>query len=552
MKNYKKILSVVLAGVMAFSLAACGTGKKAGNDSSSDASAQKEVPADGNISQAKSDTKSADNDLVIAIEGSVSSLDPANIGDTNAIAATRGMYETLVRFNEEQQMEGLLAESWEVSEDSLTYTFHLKEGVKFHDGTDFNSEAVKKNYDRIVDVNNNLRQRKMFIVTKEDKSETPRIANIETPDEKTVVFQLTEPWSPFLNRLVQVAMISPKALEEYGNEIMFHPVGTGPFLYEEWVEGDHTKLVRNEEYWGEKASVDTVTIKEVPEAGARTAMLQTGEADFIYPTPSDQLEAMKGMQDVNIKTADSNIFRYVTLNTKMTELQDLKVRQAMNYAIDKNAYIQVMYAGYAKPATSIVPHIIGGYQEQEGGYEFNLEKAKELMKEAGYEDGFKLTIWGDNTTQEIKGMTFIKQQLEQIGIQVEVVPMEPATLTDKIYVDDSEAEVNMWYVNWSASDFTMDGSLRNILYSTMAPPKSANTAYYNNPEFDELLDQGVRNADETVQKEVYQKVQKMVWDDAPWLFLGNDQIIYSTKSYLSDVYVAPDGAYNFLNAKLAQ
>ena len=241
-------------------------------------------------------------------------------------------------------------------------------------------------------------------------------------------------------------MISPAALEEYGNDIMNHPVGTGPFICTEWEEGDHTTFERNEDYWGEKASVDTVTIKEVPEAGSRTAMLQTGEADLVYPMPADQIEAIKGNDDVNVLAADSNIMRYVTLNMNVPELKDEKVRQAMNYAIDKDAYVQLMYSGYAKPATSIVPSIIGGYKEQTP-YTYDLEKAKELMKEAGYEDGFKLTLWGDNSTQEVKGMTFIKQMLAQINIDVEVLPMEPATLNDKIYVDQEEAEVNMWYVN---------------------------------------------------------------------------------------------------------
>ena len=180
--------------------------------------------------------------------------------------------------------------------------------------------------------------------------------------------------------------------------------------------------------------------------------------------------------------------RYVTLNMDLEQLSDVKVRQAMNYAIDKDAYIQLMYSGYGKPATSVVPSIIGGYEEQEA-YTYDVDKAKELMKEAGYEDGFKLTLWGDNTTQEIKGMTFISQQLAQIGIEVDVQPMEPATVSDKIYVDKEDAEINMWYVNWSASDFTMDGSLRSLLYSTMCPPTSANTAYFNDADFDKDMDE---------------------------------------------------------------
>ena len=332
---------------------------------------------------------------------------------------------------------------------------------------------------------------------------------------------------------------------------MNHPVGTGPFICTEWEEGDHTSFEKNEDYWGEPASVDTVTIREVPEAGSRTAMLQTGEADMVYPMPADQIQAIEGNDDINVMTADSNIMRYVTLNMNLEPLSDVRVRQAMNYAIDKEAYIQVMYAGNGTIASSVVPHIIPGYKEQEA-YTYDLDKAKELMEEAGYADGFSLTLWGDNSTQEIKGMTFIQQQLAQINIEVEVLPMEPATVSDKIYVEPEEAEVNMWYVNWSASDFTMDGSLRSLLYSTMAPPTSANTAYFNNEEFDSLLDEGLATADPDKQAEIYGQAQTIAWEECPWLFLASDQLLYSTKSYLSGAYVAPDGAISFANAVLAQ
>jgi glutathione transport system substrate-binding protein len=267
--------------------------------------------------------------------------------------------------------------------------------------------------------------------------------------------------------------------------------------------------------------------------------------------PVDQIEAVKGTDDLNVKASDSNIMRYVTLNMEQKELKDPKVREAMNHAIDKNAYIQLMYSGYGKAATSVVPKSISGYEEQPE-YKFDLDEAKKLMKEAGYEDGFKLTLWGDNTTQEIKGMTFIKQQLQQIGIEVDVMPMEPATINDKIYVDKDKANVNMWYVNWSASDFTMDGSLRSLLHSSMIPPVSANTAYYSDKDFDSDLDEGLTNADADAQANVYADAQERAWKACPWLFLGNDDVIYAEKTYLSGVYVSPDGAFNFTDAELAQ
>lgn len=494
---------------------------------------------------------SPDNDLVISIEGTVMSMDPQNISDTNAISATRGIYEELIHFDENQELEGVLAESWEVSEDSLTYTFHLRQGVKFHDGTDFNAAAVVANYDRVFNADNALKSRRTYFKTDAEGNETPRIASIETPDDYTVVFTLSEPYGVFINKLTQMCFISPAAIEEYGNDVMYHPCGTGPYVYGEWVEGDHVTMTRNDEYWGEKPGVDSVTIKEVPEAGTRTAMFQTGESDLVYPLAADQRPVIEGTEGAEILTSVSNIMRYVTLNTNVEALSDVRVRQAMNYAIDKDAYVALMYGGYGEAATSTVPSVIQYYKEQTP-YTFDLEKAKALMEEAGYADGFDLTIWGDNTTQEIKGMTFIQQQLAQIGINVEVVPMEPATVSEKIYVPLEDAEINMWYVNWSASDFSADSSMRALLYSSMCPPTSANTVYYNNPDFDKAMDDGLAAATEEEKAAFYQTAQELAWNDATWLFLGTDQIVYASQPYLDGVYVAPDGAIRYQEASLAQ
>lgn len=560
----RKLASMFLAVAMTASIVGCGGAGGTGTSSSGSSQTTGATAAGAattaavssgtgitNIQTAASAGKSSDNDLVIAIEGSVSGLDPQNVTDTNGISACMGMYETLLTFDDDGKIIGKLAESYDVSDDNLTYTFHLRKGVKFHDGTDFTAQSVIDNINRVSDSANGLSRRRLFIVTDSDGNETSRIASMEATDDNTLVITLSQPYNVFLNKLTQFMIISPSALAQYGNDIMYHPCGTGPFVFKDRTEGDHTTMVANKDYWGGAPKVDSVTIKEVPEAGSRTAMLQTGEADMVYPFTSDQMSAVSGNTDINVSASYSNIMRYVTLNMDLKELSDVKVRQAMNYAIDKNAYIKVMYDGHALPATSCVPNCISYYKE-EPAYEYNLDKAKELMKEAGYENGFTLTLWGDNTTQEIKGMTFIQQELAQIGITVDVQPMEPATVSDKIYVDKQNAEINMWYVNWSASDRSFDSSVRALLHSSMMPPTSANTAYYNNSDFDKNLDDALAETDDAKLTELYGKCQDDVWNDCPWLFLGNDQILYATKGYVSGVGVKPDGQLDFANAVLAQ
>ncbi|MCD7819010.1 MAG: ABC transporter substrate-binding protein, partial [Lachnospiraceae bacterium] len=493
---------------------------------------------------------SADNDLVIAIEGGVGSLDPMNYSDTNSISAAGGMYESLVTFDDDRNIVGLLATDWTISDDGLTYTFTLRDDVTFHDGTAFNADAVVANFDRLLDQDLGLSQTARWYKTDEDGNSVARVT-VTAVDEYTVEFQLLEGWSSFLNVLTLNTYISPATIEEYGNDLMYHPCGTGPYVFGEWVEGDYVTMYPNEDYWGEVPTVDSVTIKTVPEAGTRTAGLQTGEFDVVYPMTSDQIAAVSGDDTITITSTPSNIMRYVTLNMDVEELSDIRVRQAINYAVDKDAYVEVMYSGYATIADSVFPSTISYYEAQEV-YEYDLDKALELMEEAGYADGFDLTIWCDNTTQEIKGATFIQQQLAQININVTVVPYDAGTMDADIYVERDEATVQMWYVNWSASNFSADSTVRALLYSGMEPPVSANTAYYENDDFDSKLDEALLTSDTELQAQLYAECQEIAWADCPWIFLAVDNILSASQSYVSGVSVNPDGRIVFGSASLAQ
>lgn len=421
----KRIPALVLAAVMAMSAAGCGS-KTATDTTNTDATA--------NTDTAQNTATAADNDLVIAFNTDVQSLDPHNTTDTLSISISNTMYESLIKFDENQNIVPHLAESFKAEDDNLTYTFTLRQGVKFSDGTDFNADAVIANYERCL-ADTTLRQ----------NSNVKKWESVTKVDDYTVAVKLLTPDSSFLNRFTQFDIISPTALAN-GVDLNKESAGTGQYVFKEHVEGDHVTVVPNTEYWGTKATVDSLTFRAVPEDGSRIAMLQTGEADFIHPMPVIQAQDMNGQDGIVVETTPSNIIRYVTLNTTVPELSDKRVRQAMNYAIDKEAYAQVVFNGYCEEVRSCFPSTVSYYAEQTP-YTYDLEKAKELMTEAGYPDGFSLTLWGDNMTIEQTGMQFIAQQLGQIGIQVEVVPMEPTTLSEMIYMPEEENDVQMWYVN---------------------------------------------------------------------------------------------------------
>ena len=525
------LLSLALVTSMIFS--ACGSGSQAGSSSGQSKA--------GSTAAASGEAKSKDNDLVIAMSESVLTLDPANMTSTTTISANRTLYESLLTFDKDMKIQPLLAKSYDVSKDGKTYTFHLQTGVKFTDGTDFNADAVKANIERAMNEKNNLKVRKYFAEVKE----------IKCPDASTVQVILSKPYSTFLNKMTNFGIISLKAIQG-GANLNNTADGTGPYKLKEWVQGDHLIVVRNDSYWGKKPTVNSLTFKVVPESGARIAMLQTGEADMIYPMPSDQIKAVDGTKNIKVESVPSNIVFYATINMSKKPFNDVRVRQAMNYVINKDAFIKVVFGGYGNHATSPMASTTQYYSKQ-NEYSYNVQKAKELLKEAGYPNGFSTSIWSDNTSDSQRGMQFINQELAQVGIKVDVQPMESATLNAKINEATSAADskIQMWYCNWSPSSGDADGALRALFYSKSIPPTNANTSYYSNAKLDSLLDQGLVESDPSKLTSIYAQAQKTIWDDAPWLFLGQPVVQYGIKSYVSNVYMLADGSINCAQAALA-
>ena len=297
-KMRKKIVSIALAGAMVLSLAACGGGDKAaesttaqaaGETTTADAAAVKESKA---AKQEASTAKSPDNDIVIALQADATHLDPhvSSNGVSNQI--TNEMYETLLTFDEDTNVVPLLAKEWSVSEDGKSYTFVLNEGIKFHDGEPFNAESVRAVYDRGLKDSSLTLQR--TINAWED---------VVVDSEYQVTIKLKEPNNTFINKITQFRIVSPKAMamENASDYLAKNSAGTGPFVLSERVDGGYTKMVRNENYWQEGPSVDSLTFQVVPEDAARIAMLQTGEADVTI---------VQDYQEVVVRTDDPCLWHW--------------------------------------------------------------------------------------------------------------------------------------------------------------------------------------------------------------------------------------------------
>ena len=482
--------------------------------------------------------KSPDNDMVVALQADATHLDPhvSSNGYSNTI--TNAMYETLLTFNEKSEVVPLLAKEWSVSDDGLYYTFVLNEGIQFHDGEPFNADAVVAVYER--GLNDDSLTLKRSISNWE---------SVTADSEYQVTIKLKEANNTFINKITQVRMVSPKAMEQGKDYLAKNSAGTGPFILSDRVDGGYTKLVRNENYWQEGPGVDTLTFTVVPEDGSRIAMLQTGEADIIDPVPAIDVARIEDDPTIVVDNFPGITYRYVTLNTEMElpdgrkPFADKRVRQALNYAFDSNAYAQVVFNGFAVEPTSIFSQNIMYYSPQTP-YTPDLE-AKELMKEAGFEDGFDVQIIVDNTTIEMKGAEFVKQQLSQINVNVELLANESTANAELTSAPLEDTTVQMWYVNWGSGSYEADGSMRNILHGDKMPPEGYNTAFWNNEEFNNLLDSALKMTDTEEIAEAYAKAQAIAWEECPWIFLGNNNTLTAHKSYVSGIKYKPAGELIF-------
>ena len=361
----------------------------------------------------------ASKDVVLAIASTLTTTDPWDANDTLSHACAKTFYEGLFGFNEKLELRPVLAESYDVSPDGLVYTFHLRKGVKFHDGTDFNAEAVKVNFDRVTNPENKLKRYSLY----------SNIAKTEVVDDLTAKVTLKTPFSPFINQLAHpsAVMISPTALKKYGKDIMFHPVGTGPYKFVEWKQTDYLKGAKNENYWRPGLpKIDTITWVPVVDNNARSAMMRTGEAHFTFPVPYEQAAVLEKDEHLKLVAAPSIVTRYLNMNMLQKPFDDLRVRQAINYAINKEALAKVAFSGYAFPSEGPLPQGVD-YAVKLGPWPYNPKKAKELLAEAGYPNGFETTLWSAyNHTTGQKVIQFIQQQLAQVGIKAQVQALEAA------------------------------------------------------------------------------------------------------------------------------
>lgn len=485
-------------------------------------------------------------------------MDPMDTSDTLSGGVQRLIMDGLFGFDDEMKIIPLLAESYEANEDATEYVIHLRQGISFSDGTPLNAEAAKANFDRWGDKELGLKRTTLLCNV---------LKSTEAVDEYTVKVTLTEPFGAFVATLAHpvCVLMSPQVIEQGKEACAERPVGTGQYLFKEWIAGDHTTVTLNKDWWGydpeicggkalaePDAGFQSITFRPVGENASRVAMLQSGEADFIWPVPTESMETLAADENVYVGADEGIVVRYMFMNTQKAPFNDVRVRQAMNYAIDKDAYIAVVKNGLASKATSILGPATQHYKRNEP-YAYDLEKARKLLTDAGYPDGFETSLICTTTTSDLKQCEFIQQQLAQAGITVNINSMEKAIVSEKVESAEgpgSEVEVEMYMSGWSSSTGDADWGIRPVLAKESEPPKSYNISYFENDEMDGCLKAALETADEEKRAELYAKAQDIIWEECPVVFFANDYNTWASAADVANVKIYPDGGLNIRNARM--
>ncbi len=458
--------------------------------------------------------------MVIGLLAEPVTMDPPQITDLNSTRVIKRLFEGLTaqELGTYKIVPGL-AQSWDISKDGLTYTFHLRPNVKFHDGTPLTAEAVKFCFDR------QLNDQGPFYATGTYpyvKGFLGNVAGLEVVNPSTVQIRLKAPLTPFLQYLAHHSLYvySPDALKKWGKDMVKHPVGTGPFKLETWEPGVRVVLARYDQYWGGAPKIRQAIYVPIIEAQARLSAIKTGEIDLTMDVPPDSLADLRKDPDVVVAETNSSAVWYIVLNTRHPALKDKRVRQAMNYAVHKDAIIRDILKGTAIVASTPLSPVYGPYHEDKTvRYPYDPEKAKALLKEAGYASGFDVTFFvpesGSGMQSPVEMATVIQANLAAVGVRAKIQTMEWGAYLKK-YLDGPD----MAEMSWNPSIGDPDHMMYMLLSSDRFPP-AFNAGFYQNPRVDELLRRGRTTIDEKERVPLYREAQRLVVEDAPWIFVDH-------------------------------
>ena len=474
------------------------------------------------------------NTLVMIIESSPANLDPRVGTDAQSERIYKLIFDSLLVRDAHFNLGPGVADSWEIP-DPLTYIFRLRRDVKFQDGRPLLARDVKWTFDSIMDGT---------VIT--PKASTFRsVDHIETPDEYTVIFHLKEPFATLLWNVSDGAI----GIVPYGSARGFnaHPIGSGPFRLVRLEQDREVVLERNPEYWGSAPHIPRIDFEVVPDTTTRALELRKGSADVALTSlTADMVETLKQESQLVVHQSRGTVYSYLAMNLRDPILRDVRVRQALAYAIDRKPIIHDLWRDQVRPANSILPPQHWAYNGAVATYDYNPKEARRLLDEAGHPagpDGIRFHLTLKTSTEESTRLfaAVLQQQLRDVGIALDIRTFEFATF----YADVQKGAFQLFSMRWVGGNEDPD-IFEHVFYSTSTPPRRANRGYYSNPRVDALIDAGRRELSQAKRKQIYGELQRILAADLPYINLWyyDNVIVHSAR--LKDITVSPSGNYDFL------
>lgn len=510
MKRTRALLGLTVAGILV--LAGCSAGEGVDIDGEGDES------VDGRM-------------LIAAIAGEPDQLDPHTTSAYFSFEVLENVYDTLVEPDENLEMVPSLATEWEVSDDQLTWTFHLREGVTFQDGSPFTADDVAYSYNRIID---------------EELSPSWRFAAVDSVtavDDTTVEITVTQP-TPNLLALIGgykgLAIVQQENVES--GDITRSPVGTGPFSVAEWTSGDHITLEANPDYWSGAPEIAGVEFRFISEGNTALTALRGGEIDWTDSIPVQQVESLTGDDAIELAVNPSNDYWYLALNEAQAPWDDVRARQAVAYAIDRDAIIQATTFGTGVANQLAIPEQSIWYTEFDE-YSLDPDRAQELFDEVGYTGGTLEFLATSDYPETVTAAQIIADNLAPYGIEVQINTVDFATWLDEQGAGNFGIYMLSWIGNLDPDEF---------YYAQHHTDGTFNFQGYSNPEVDALLEAGRVEVDQDTRKQIYADAATQIARDASYIYLYNPSVIQAWSPAVSGYEARGDRAIRFRDVSISE
>ncbi len=503
---------------------------------------------------AEADSHAKGGTFIFGRGGDSVGLDPALEEDGESFKVCDNIYDTLVQYKDgSTEIEPGLATSWESSEDGLTWTFYLRKGVTFHDGTPFNAEAVLFSLNRQHDETHPFNDIEGSYIYWAATGLADIVDKITAIDEFTVQIQLKTAYSPFIYTIAitPFSIVSPTAVKKFGDKYTNNPVGTGPFKFARWDRDDKIVLVANDNYWDGRPKLDRVIFRSIPDNAVRLIELQRGGLHAMeFPNPDD-LQQIQDDETLELLSQPGTNIGYLAMNMDKPPLDNLKVRLAINHAINKSDIIKHLYQGLGVPAKNPIPPTMWSYDDTIEDFDYNPKLAKQLLAEAGYPNGFETTLWALPVPRPYipdgRALAEVLQsELRNVGIQTKIVTYDWGTYLEKT----KNGEHDMAMLGWSADLGDPDNFFYFLLSKSSAEKPAGNIAFYRSDAMQNVLEQARAISDKDKRVSLYQQAQQIFHKDVPWVPLAHAKQILVINKKVKNLKLHPLNWKYFRNVSL--